>query len=180
MRCDIRDRWLVSFVVGALFSLCALPSSAASKTDTVTFKNGDKLTGELKSLERGQLNLNTEATGTIRIEWDKVSSVVSEQRIQIEISNGTRYFGSLASSGQGSSIVVVTDSGPQELVTVKIVTMTPIEGRGIHALDVDVSFGYDFAMNRVVYWHSTAATVLHVILALYFLSFGVIGLMTWA
>lgn len=35
-------------------------------------------------------------------------------------------------------------------------------------------------MNRVAYWHSTAATVLHVILALYFLSFGIIGLMTWA
>ncbi len=36
------------------------------------------------------------------------------------------------------------------------------------------------SMNRVAYWHSTAATMLHVILALYFLSFGVIGLMTWA
>jgi len=35
-------------------------------------------------------------------------------------------------------------------------------------------------MNRVVYWHSTAATALHLILALYFLSFGIIGLMTWA
>ena len=35
-------------------------------------------------------------------------------------------------------------------------------------------------MNRVVYWHSTAATMLHLILALYFLRFGIIGLMTWA
>ena len=125
--------------------LWVLPSSAASKTDIVIFKNGDKLTGEVKSLKRGQLNLNTEATGTIGIEWDKISSVVSKQRIQVEISNGSRYFGSLTSSGKSSGIIVVTDNGPQVLETMSIITMTPIEGAGIHALDIDLSVGYDFA-----------------------------------
>jgi len=145
MRCDTINRWSPGLLVGVLFSLWALPSNAASKTDIVIFKNGDKLTGEVKSLKRGQLNLNTEATGTIGIEWDKIASVVSKQRIQVEISNGTRYFGSLTSLGNGSSIMVVTDSGPQALETMSIITMTPIEGGGIHALDVDLSVGYDFA-----------------------------------
>ena len=145
MRCNTSYGWLLRLLAGVLFLICALPSSAASKTDTVTFRNGDKLTGEIKSLDRGQLNLNTEATGTIGIEWDKVSSVVSKQRIQVEINNGTRYFGSLASSGESSNIVVVTDNGQQALETIEIVKMTPIEGVGIHALDVDLSLGYDFA-----------------------------------
>ena len=145
MRCNTSYGWLLRLLAGVLFLICALPSSAASKTDTVTFRNGDKLTGEIKSLDRGQLNLNTEATGTIGIEWDKVSSVVSKQRIQVEVSNGTRYFGSLASSGENSGIVVVTDNGQQALETIEIVKMTPIEGVGIHALDVDLSLGYDFA-----------------------------------
>ena len=145
MRCNTSYGWLLRLLAGVFFLICALPSSAASKTDTVTFRNGDKLTGEIKSLDRGQLNLNTEATGTIGIEWDKVSSVVSKQRIQVEINNGTRYFGSLASSGESSNIVVVTDNGQQALETIEIVKMTPIEGVGIHALDVDLSLGYDFA-----------------------------------
>lgn len=145
MRCDTITRWLLNLLIGAFLSLCAHPSSAAAKTDTVIFKNGDKLTGEIKSLQRGQLNLNTEAAGTIGIEWNKVSSVVSKQRIQVEISSGTRYFGSLTSSGESSSIVVVTDSGPQPLEMMKIITMTPIDGGGTHALDVELSVGYDFA-----------------------------------
>ena len=128
-----------------LLSLWALPASAAPKTDTVIFKNGDRLTGEFKSLQRGQLNLNTEATGTIRIEWDKISNVVSNQQIQVETSNGLRYFGNLASSDKGSSVVVVTDTGSQFLDAGRVIVMTPIEERGIHALDADLSVGYDFA-----------------------------------
>lgn len=83
----------------------------APKTDIVIFNNGDKLTGEIKSLKRGQLNLNTKATGMIGIEWDKVSKVVGSQKIQVESNDGTPYFGHLTSSEKGSSIVVVTDEG---------------------------------------------------------------------
>lgn len=129
----------------ASLSLWALSVSAAPKTDIVIFKNGDKLTGEFKSLKRGQLNLNTEATGTIGIEWDKVSSIISSQTIQVEMSSGIRYFGNLATSDNSGEIIVVTDSGQKPLEAMLVTTMTPIEGGGIHALDVDSSVGYDFA-----------------------------------
>ena len=137
--------WPSYLLLIVALSSWALPVSAAPKTDIVIFTNGDKLTGEFKSLKRGQLNLNTEATGTIGIEWDKVSGVISNQRIQIETSNGTRYFGHLVFSEEGSTISVVTVEGPQALDAERIVLMTPIEGGGIHALDVDLSLGYDFA-----------------------------------
>jgi hypothetical protein len=82
-------------VIVAVALLWAVPGISAPKTDIVLFTNGDRLTGEIKSLRRGQLNLNTEATGTIGIEWDKISGVVSKQNIQVETSSGTRYFGEL-------------------------------------------------------------------------------------
>ena len=102
----------LSVVVVAMLSYWAPLLSAAPKTNIVIFKNGDKLTGEVKSLNRGQLNLNTEATGTIGIEWNKVANVVSDQRIQVEVSSGARYFGALAPlESNSSSIVVATDAG---------------------------------------------------------------------
>jgi hypothetical protein len=144
-QCTTIKNWLPHFLLVALFSLWALPSSAAPKTDIVIFNNGDKLTGEFKSLNRGRLNFNTEATGTIGIEWDKVSDVVSNQRIQVETSNGTRYFGNLTSSKVSSRIIVMTDDGPQTLDAAHVIVMTPIEGGGIHGWDVDLSVGYNFA-----------------------------------
>jgi hypothetical protein len=129
----------------ALAYLWALPASAAPKTDTVYFKNGDKLTGEVKSLRRGRLNLNTDATGTIAIEWEKIAAVVSDQNIQIETVIGLRYFGQLATSEGRSELIVVTKDGPRTLDAVRVISMEPIDGEGINALDVDVSVGYNFA-----------------------------------
>jgi small nuclear ribonucleoprotein (snRNP)-like protein len=145
MQCATSRIWFRQYLLIALLSLWVLPASAAPKTDVVIFKNGDKLTGELKSLKRGQLFLNTDATGTIGIEWDKISAVISNQQIQVETSNGTRYFGILATSDEAATIVVVTDDGPKSLSADWIIVMNPIEGGGIHALEVDVSVGYNFA-----------------------------------
>lgn len=129
----------------ALASLWTLPASAAPKTDTVYFKNGDKLTGEVKSLKRGKLNLNTEATGTIGIEWETIAAVVSNQQIQIETVIGARYFGRLATSEDRTELIVVTKDGRRTLDAERVISMEPIDGVGVHALDVDVSLGYNFA-----------------------------------
>jgi len=145
MECDTFRIRIRQYLLIVLLSLWAIPANAAPKTDIVIFKNGDKLTGELKSLKRGQLHLNTDATGTVGIEWDKISSVISNQQIQVETSNGTRYFGILASSDEAATIVVVTDDGPKSLNADWVIVMNPIEGRGLHALDADLSLGYNFA-----------------------------------
>jgi len=133
------------FLLVVLACLWVVPASAAPKTDTVHFKNGDELTGEVKSLKRGRLSLNTDATGTINIEWDKIAGVISSQQIQVETSSGIRYFGNLTSSKDNPSVIVVTENGPQTLDPERVIIMSPIEGGGIHALDVDMSLGYNFA-----------------------------------
>lgn len=120
-------------------------AGAAPKTDTVIFVNGDKLTGEVKSMSRGRLHLNTDATGTISIEWPSVAGIVSNQKVQVEMGSGVRYFGNLAMSADDPGIVVVTSSGPQKLDSARVVQMTPIETKGLSALNMDVSLGYNFA-----------------------------------
>jgi len=138
-------KYLPHLVLVALSSLWVIPASAAPKTDIVVFKNGDRLTGEIKSMRRGRLHLNTDATGTIAIEWDKIDSVVSEQNIQVETSSGIRFFGKLISSEKGSELIIATLAGPQSLDINQVIVMESIEDRGIHALDIDLTVGYNFA-----------------------------------
>jgi hypothetical protein len=145
MRCAAARSWLPHFLLITFSSLWALAASAAPKTDIVYFKNGDKLTGEIRSLGRGRLNLNTDATGTIAIEWDKISGIVSDQHIQFETASGIRYFGSVKTSEKVSEIIVVTNNGPQTLDAERVIIMEPIEDRGIDALDIDFTVGYNFA-----------------------------------
>ena len=75
--------------------IIAAPTIAQADTDVVVFDNGDRLTGEIKSLERGKLRFKTEATDTISIEWDNVAFLSSEQNIQVELFDGKRYLGQL-------------------------------------------------------------------------------------
>lgn len=122
----------------------------APKTDVIVFKNGDRLTGEVKSLERGRLRFNTDATGTISIEWDDIASLESDQNIQVETEEGSRYLGHISRAGEASQTVVETESGPLALDSASVVLMTPIEERGVSRLDGDITAGYNFAKSSQI------------------------------
>lgn len=129
----------------ALALAMAISVNAAPKTDIVVFGNGDRLTGEVKSLERGRLRFKTDATDTISIEWDDVAFLSSGQNIQIETSDGARYLGSIRRADSDFMMIVQTRSGPVELDSTSVVLMTPIEERGVSRIDGDVTAGYSFA-----------------------------------
>ncbi len=129
----------------AAFIVFSMPAIAADKTDVVIIVNGDRLTGEMKSLERGKLRFKTAATDTISIEWDDVASLSSNQNIQVETENGDRYLGHLSVATEQKRIIVETGSGPVDLDAERIVLMTPIEAKGIDRLDGDITAGYNFA-----------------------------------
>ena len=144
LQVSVRRRFRCPILISMIL-IGVLPAYAAPKTDTVIFLNGDRLTGEIKSLSRGRLNLNTDATGTIGIEWNKIESVISSQHIQVETGSGIRYFGTLAAGNSGRGVVVVTDDGPQLLDAQRVIVMTPIDDGGLDALNIDLSIGYNFA-----------------------------------
>jgi hypothetical protein len=117
---------------------------AYAKTDVVIFNNGDRLTGEVKSLERGRLRFKTDATDTISIEWDDVAYLSSNQNVQVETNMGARYLGHLVPAQEKRNIIVETDAGPIQLNNIQIVIMEPIEEKGVNRLDGDITAGYNF------------------------------------
>ena len=125
--------------------LILFAGAAFAEPDVVIFKNGDRLTGEVKSLERGRLRFKTDATDTINIEWDEVAYLSSDQNIQVETTDGIRHLGHLAESEKRKTLVVQTNTGVVEIGNIQVVKMSPIEERRIDRLDGDVTLGYNFA-----------------------------------
>ena len=82
---------LASFtLLACLFNQNAL---AHLKTDIVTLYNGDRVTGELKSLYGGRLHHKTDSMGTISIEWQEIASIQSNYHYEVRTSDGLRLFG---------------------------------------------------------------------------------------
>lgn len=120
---------------------------AAPKTDVVYFNNGDRLTGDIKGLERGKLELSTSTAGTVNIEWDKVARIETGQYLDVETSSGTHYHGQVPQGQQMGSIRLEIDgeAAAEPLAMNDIVRFTPIEqGSVLKRLDGYLSVGFNY------------------------------------
>jgi hypothetical protein len=137
-RVSLAPLWPV--IVGAL----AVAASDAS-ADVVILRNGDLLSGELKSLNRGLLSFEIDAaTSDVQIEWDEVRSLSSTQALEVRLDTGERHFGTLADSAAEASIAIVEPSGTVVLPMARVVFITAIEDTFRERLAGDISAGYSF------------------------------------
>jgi len=84
---------------------------ARDKTDVVILRNGDRLSGDIVSLEFGILTLKTDNMSTLSIEWPAVRSVTSKFDFAIERRDGTKLHGVIATSDDEVDLIVTSDAG---------------------------------------------------------------------
>ncbi len=149
-----------NFLAAALLLSVSVDSEAA-KTDVVLLVNGNTITGEIKSLEFGSLRYSTDSMGTVSIDWEDIVSITTKQTLQVEVSDGTRFFGVLDSADDRFEIKVRTASEDVDLHTSRIVRMTPIdtEESFLERLDGSFSFGFDTEKSSEVTTLRTAADI---------------------
>ena len=145
--------WLVTLTV-----FVSGPALAA-KTDLIYLNNGDRITCEIKSLQFGQLRVNTDSMGTIYIEWIDIDRIVSNQSLQLEMENGERLFGKLGELDEKRHLDVVVLDHSEDIVMDEVVRMEPIEvGKTWwRRLDGSISAGLDMEKtNNLFKWNLAA------------------------
>ncbi len=133
--------------------LISTPLMGRDKTDVVILKNGDHVTGEIKSLDRGKLSLSTDSMGTVQIEWEDVERVTSQWVFEVETEMGLRSFGSLAPAAEPKTMEIIGEGSRNTLHQTSIVRMTQIEAGFLDRLQGYVDMGFSFARaNRATEW----------------------------
>src|SRR5688572_9101335 len=77
----------------------------AQKTDSVWIRNGDRITGEVKSMARALLKYSTDDLGTISIEWNNVVRISSRATFEVRVSSGEKHYGTLGLAPNGRVVV---------------------------------------------------------------------------
>jgi hypothetical protein len=138
-----------------VFVACLLTIASAGaargqpKTDVVTLANGDRITGEIVTLERGRLEFKTDDAGTLTLEWDKLASLVATRRFEVLTTDGLRYVGSLGGAPE-RSITVSSETGAVPLLMAEVTLITPI-GRGFwRQLEGTIDAGYSYSRSSGV------------------------------
>ncbi len=138
------NRSLPMLLVGLAACLTISPAQAA-KTDIVVLENGDRITGEIKALERGRLRYSTDAMGTIYIEWDDIQTVSSTHFFRVLSAKGRRFYGSLSDAGGAGTLGVSGERGTGSLPLLDFVRITPVKDEWKSRTDLEVGAGYSYA-----------------------------------
>lgn len=136
-----------------LLQLVSTPLLARDKTDVTILKNGDHITGEIKSLQRGKMSLSTDSMGTVAIEWEDIAQVTSQWGFEVETETGLRTFGSLSPAAEPETIEIIGESSRNTLNQSSVVRLTQVEAGFWNRLDGYVDLGFSFARaNRATEW----------------------------
>ena len=142
-----------------LLAVTALPA-LAQKTDVVKLVNGDTLTCEIKSLDRGRLQVSTDHLGTVNIEWDKVVAVTAKRLFRVETTTGVRLLGPLTTTTPGR-VDIIEASGPVSVPAIDVVFIAPIE-RGFWAkLDGSLNLGLSYTQSSGIGQFNFGASAIH-------------------
>lgn len=150
-------RGLSGFFVTLILAVVATgPLQARDKTDVIILTNGDKVTGEIKKVERGLLEIKTDFMGTINVEWEHIKEVRSQYAFQVELTSGVRYLGTIEPADDGK--LEVTSAYSQiETDVLEVVKVTPIEDKVWDRFNGSVDFGFSFKRaNRVTDYNLSA------------------------
>ncbi|HEX9164323.1 MAG TPA: DUF481 domain-containing protein [Gemmatimonadales bacterium] len=118
--------------------------ASAQKTDVVTMPNGDKITGEVKSLARGKLDYSTDDLGRLSIEWIKVARIVSMHYFDVEVSSGRRYYGRLAEPS-ADGVIVVKGLQADTLPVQSVVAIDPLNAGFFQRMKAYLDVGFSLA-----------------------------------
>lgn len=137
-------------LVGAVsFALWVGSAIAAPKTDVVVLANGDRITGEIKSLERGLLTLKTDALDTVQIQWLHVAGIETRQLLEVRSADDRRYVGHVDGSADAAETLQLRGTDretPTRLPLSSVVELTPLsEGALRNRLDGHLSLGFSAA-----------------------------------
>jgi len=147
--------------ISAVLTVCLLLIASASaaeaqKTDSVWIRNGDRITGEVKSLSRALLKYSTDDFGTVYIEWDKVVRITSKATFEVQLNSGEKYYGTLGPASNGWVAI-----GADTLSLFHIVAITPIRQGLVDRVDGYLDLGFSFQKANKTLQLTSGAKVLY-------------------
>jgi len=148
----------------AFFLLSVCPVFAKRKDDVVVMTNGDKFTGEIKSLEFGELIFKSDyMKDSVHLDWKAVKELQSQDTFIVTLSDGERVTGFISkegTSGDGSRDFKIIASGSNvDVPPSQVIVIGQKENSFWNQLTGSVSYGFGFASGNNSTNSSLAADV---------------------
>ncbi len=150
--------FLLVLIAILICSSCVL---AKRKDDVVIMKNGDRITGEIKSLQKGELRFKASyMVDAVRLDWTQVEALESKDTYQIILTDG-QLFDTPLRLVPGSStdnFLIGGKNSPLRVPQLKVVRIIPLEGNFWSQITGSIDFGFNFTSGTDQYQTELNAT----------------------
>ncbi len=135
--------FVFTFLFGGIIQISA-------QTDSLVLSNGNVIVGEIKSMDRGIIQIETDYSDSdFKIEWDKVSEIYSPRTYLITLSDGTRVNEPINTNPDNPHQVIIgKDATSRTIDLIDLVYINPLDRTFISRLSAAVSIGYNFTKNN--------------------------------
>jgi hypothetical protein len=121
----------------------------AQKTDKVYLKNGDVVTGEIKSLKLAKLKFDMKGPGVISIKWEEIVRITSDKTFQVTLQNGQVMLAKLDTLFFESQHVRLDD----------IVEIVQIKNKFLKRLEGDIDLGFNYTKSSDIFQFNFASSI---------------------
>ena len=111
-------------------------------------KNGDRLTGEVRKLERGYLTYKTDDMGTLSVEWDDVAQVTARTEFEVDDLQGGIYFGTLQPGPEDGLLTVAGLVGSQTILMADVVRILRLGDSFWDGVDGSIDAGLSYTSSN--------------------------------
>lgn len=125
--------------------MCFLPIIAFGQKDSLVMTNGDLMVGEIKSLDKGVLFVETPYSDKdFNIKWDEIKEIYSTTRFLITLQDGRRINSNLTTNTDGKIVLSELDGIPIEAALDEVVHLIGLKSEFWSRVDASVDLGFSF------------------------------------
>lgn len=150
----------LSVVVLLAYISCA-PSVQAKRTDDVVIlNNGDRLTGEIKGLQRGELKFKSSYMAeAVRLDWFKVERLESKDRYLILLTDGQLFTDVLRlAPSSADNFSIGAEQNGVRVKQMAVLRILPVEPGFWRQLEGRIDFGFSFTSGNDQYQTELSAS----------------------
>ena len=156
-------RIFISVLTLVLILTWTSAAGATNKDDVVILKNGDRLTGEIKGLQRGELRIKADYMAeAVRLDWARIERLESKSTFIISLVDGKLFTNVMrllpSNSNEVSNFVIGSAAGELRVPQLDVVRILPAEPGFWRRLEGAIDFGLSFTSGNDQYQTSLTAT----------------------
>ena len=143
--------------------LLVVTALAKNVDDVVVLKNGDRLTGEIKGLQSGELRIKSDYMAeAVRLDWARVERLESKSMFMIWLVDGKLVTDSIrllpSNSSEIANFVIGNDGQSIRVHQLDVIRIAPADRQFWKRLEGSIDFGFSFTSGNDQYQTQLAAT----------------------